>query len=88
MQISKEDLMRCGLLRPLPGERKPRRILRPSHSELCPRMPPPPAAHIWSGERGMALTIRVSARRRGARGRIYYCRKGDAWTSDPWLVYG
>ncbi len=73
--ISLEELLRCGLLLPRPGEPRLRRILRlPDLSHI----PPPPRPMAWSGKRGRDLTIPVFS----ARGRLQgYCKRGDAWTS-------
>lgn len=76
------DVVKMGLLTPGPGEgrrrrRRGRRILH---------LPPPPPARpiLWSGERGRDLKVQVWAR---AGRLICYCRRGDAWTSDPHVVF-
>ena len=82
MQISLADLMRWGLLLPLPGQRAPRRILRVPRPEAAP---PPPAPTLWSGERGRELTVPIFS----VVGRLLgYCRRGSGWTSDPRTVFG
>lgn len=80
--ISLEELLRCGLLLPRPGERAPRRILRVPYPD---RTPAPPCPILWTGGRGRELTVPIFS----ARGRLLsYCRRADAWVSDPRLVYG
>ena len=73
--ISLDDLLRCGLLLPRPGERAPRRLL---HVPRPDAVPPPRRPVCWSGEAGRDLTVPVFS----ARGRLQgYCKRGDAWTS-------
>lgn len=95
--VAHEDLLRCGLLLPRPGEAAPRRILRARWPGFGPPAASPPRAHAWSGERGRELTIPIFAPpaarpfrspRPRARVLIGYCKRADAWTSDPRLVYG
>ena len=81
-EISREDLLRWGLLLPRPGQRVPRKILRVPHPELTP---PPPQPMCWSGERARELTVQIFSK----RGRLLsYCRRGDGWTTDSRRVYG
>jgi hypothetical protein len=82
-EISIEELVRLRLLLPRPGERVPRRILRVPRPDAV-RAPAQPVR--WSGERGLDLTIPIFAR--AGRKLIGYCARGDAWTSDPRVVYG
>lgn len=81
--VSREDLIRVGLLLPRPGEKSPRRIIRLSPF-ACP--PPPPAPMAWSGTAPRPVLVLA---RRGRAGRmvIGYCR-ADAWTSSARACYG
>lgn len=80
--VSLEDLLRIGLLRSLPGQRRPRRLLHVPHPDAIHA---PARVMQWSGERGRDLVVPVFS----ARGRtLGYCRRGDAWTSRPAEVFG
>ena len=81
--ISLDELLRCGLLLPRPGQRVPRKILRVPHPDLDP---PPPRPILWSGA-GRELTIPIFSARR-ARRLLGYCRRGDGWTGDLPIVFG
>lgn len=71
--ISLEELLRCGLLLPRPGEPRLRRILRlPDLSHI----PPPPRPMAWSGEGGRDLWVPIF----NGRGRLLaYCKRADGW---------
>jgi hypothetical protein len=74
------ELARAGLLR-CAGVRRELR--------LPPGSPPVPPLELgeaikWSGE----FSIQIFSRRRGQLRRLVgYCRRGDAWTSDPRAVF-
>lgn len=75
--VARLELARAGLLA-VPGVRR--------ELHLPPYSPPLEAAEVvrWSGE-----FIPVFSRRgRAMRRLVGYCRRADAWTSDPGRVFG
>jgi len=87
LRISLEELVRLGLLLPTQEQAAGgwRITLRlPPHG--YPWLPRPTARPIaWSGEARAAV---VWSKRGAARRLLGYCRRGDAWVSEPREVFG
>jgi hypothetical protein len=87
LRISLEELVRLGLLLPTQEQARAglRRELRLSPRDY-PRQPRAAVRQVcWSGT---ARAIIVFERRGVGRRLLGYCRRGDAWVSEPREVFG